>query len=164
MAIIGSIRKRGTLIVVIVGFSLAAFILTGTPGLFQSNPTTVGSFNGSGVSEEEYLYKVQQKKNFISAVNPQAEFDEATENSLKEEAWEDIIREKVYEKQYKLLGIKLSDKEANDLFVGETADNSLKQQFVNQSGQFDPNLVQQYAQQFEADESQIPEENRAEWN
>lgn len=162
MAIIGSIRKRGTLIVVIVGLSLAAFILGGAQSLFVSNNTNVGSFNGDKYSIEKYSKLVEEKKAFVLTINPGSELDDATEDGLKAEVWDDIIREKVYEKQYRILGLTISEAELNDMFVGETVDPSIRQQFVNQMGQFDPNLVQQYSQQFE-DNSQIPEDKMQEW-
>lgn len=162
MAIIGSIRKRGTLIVVIVGLSLAAFILGGAQSLFVSNDTNVGSFNGSKVSIDKYSRMVEEKKAFVLTINPGSEIDEATEDALKQEVWDDLIRENVYKKQYSILGLTLSEAEINDMFVGETVDPSIRQQFVNQAGQFDPNLVQQYSQQFE-DNSQVPEDKQQEW-
>jgi peptidyl-prolyl cis-trans isomerase D len=162
MAIIGSIRKRGTLIVVIVGLSLAAFILGGAQSLFTTGSNTVGSFNGEKVDINDYLRLVENKKAFVQVINPGADIDEATEDALKDEVWEDMTRDRVYIKQYKMLGLVLSDAEENDLFVGETVDPSIRQQFVNQIGQFDPNLVQQYSQQFE-DNSQIPEDKLQEW-
>ncbi len=162
MAIIGSIRKRGTLIVVIVGLSLAAFILGGAQSLLVSNNTNVGSSNGDKYSIEKYSKLVEEKKAFVLTINPGSELDEATEDGLKAEVWDDIIREKVYEKQYRILGLTISEAELNDMFVGETVDPSIRQQFVNQMGQFDPNLVQQYSQQFE-DNSQIPEDKMQEW-
>jgi peptidyl-prolyl cis-trans isomerase D len=48
------------------------------------------------------------------------------------------------------------------MFVGETVDPNIRQQFVNQQGQFDPQLVQQYSAQFE-DNSNIPEDKMQEW-
>ncbi len=162
MAIIGSIRKRGTLIVVIVGLSLAAFILGGAQSLFVSNDTNVGSFNGTKVSIDKYSRMVEEKKAFVLTINPGTEIDEATEDALKQEVWDDLLRDNVYKKQYNILGLSLSEAEINDMFVGETVDPSIRQQFVNQMGQFDPQLVQQYSQQFE-DNSQIPEDKQQEW-
>lgn len=163
MAIIGSIRKRGTLIVVIVGLSLGAFILGGAQNLFTSSNTTVGSFNGDKLDVNKYSQMVEEKKAFVQIINPGTEIDEATEDGLKEEVWEDVMRVKVYEKQYRILGLTISEAELNDLFVGETVDPSIKQQFVSQqTGQFDPNLVQSYSQQFE-DNSTIPEDKMQEW-
>ncbi len=164
MAIIGSIRKRGTLIVVIVGLSLGAFILGGAQNLFVTNNNTVASFNGNKFPVEKYQQQLEEKKAFVSMLNPGMELDEATEDALKDEVWEDLLRQFVYEKQYSVVGLKIGEEELNDLFVGETVDPSIKQQFVNQqTGKFDPNLVQQYAQQFE-DASQVPQDKIDEWN
>lgn len=163
MAIIGSIRKRGTLIVVIVGLSLAAFILGNAGKMFTGGGSnTVGSFNGEKVLIDKYQNMVEEKKAFVQTINPGSEIDEATEDALKQEVWDDLTRKYVYEKQYDILGLKLSEAEINDMFVGETVDPSIRQQFVNQAGQFDPNLVQQYSQQFE-DNSNIPEDKQQEW-
>lgn len=152
MAIIGSIRKRGTLIVVVVGISLAAFVLGGPQvmNFMQADNSTVGSFNGSKYSIVDYQNKVEQKIDFIQTINPGMELPEATMDALKDEVWEDVLREKVYERQYAVLGLKVESVEENDIFVGETVADELKQQFINpQTGQFDPNMVQNYSQQFE---------------
>src|ERR1700741_2181766 len=109
MAIIGSIRKRGTLIVVIVGLSLAAFILGGAQNLFVGGNDTIASFNGSKLSYEEYSLKIEEKKLEVKVTQPDVEINEQAEDVIKDEVWEDLIRTKVYEKQYKLLGITITD-------------------------------------------------------
>lgn len=152
MAIIGSIRKRGTLIVVVVGISLAAFVLGGPQvmNFMQADNSTVGSFNGSKYSIVDYQKRVEDKVDFVQTINPGVELPEATMDALKDEVWEDVLREKVYERQFAILGLKVESVEENDIFVGETVSDELKQQFINpQTGQFDPNMVQNYSQQFE---------------
>lgn len=150
MAIIGSIRKRGTLIVVIVGLSLGAFILGEAQNLFVSNNTTVGSFNGDKLDINKYLQLVEDKKLFIQTIRPGMELDEATEDALKDEVWQEEIRTRVYEKQCRILGLIVSDAEQNDLGVGETADDRIKQQFMNpETGRFDPNAYDQQMKQLE---------------
>jgi len=162
MAIIGSIRKRGTLIVVVVGLSLAAFILGGAQNLFRAGNDTVGTFNGKKVSVMAYNDSVQTKKEFVATINPNAEFDEATDDALKNEVWDDMIRSLVFNKQFEKLGLNISDAEFNDMFVGETVDPQIRQQFSNEFGQFDPNRVNQYMQQFE-DDSQVPDDKKQQW-
>jgi len=164
MAIIGSIRKRGTLIVVIVGLSLAAFILTGSQNLFVGGTDSVASFNGSKVNEQEFGARFDQKKQAVLNSNPGAELTEQDEDVLKEQVWQDLLREKVYEKQYSTLGLTLTDAEKNDMVVGETVDQGIKNtpQFQNQFGQFDPTKVQAYVAQFE-EGVQIPEDQQQNW-
>lgn len=163
MAIIGSIRKRGTLIVVIVGLSLGAFILGGAQNLFTGGSDTVGSFNGQKVSLPKYSMMYENKKSFVQIVNPKAEINEETEDALKDEVWEDLLRTMVYEKQYRMLGLALTDAEKNDLFVGETADNRIKEQFVNQqTGKFDPNLYTKQMAMYE-DQGQRQGEELQQW-
>ncbi len=154
MAIIGSIRKRGTLIVVIVGISLAAFVLGGSQfiNLFSPDNTTIGSFNGSKFSIIEYNKRIEDKTGYYQTINPGMEMTDEAVDQIKDEVWEDILREKVFEKQYEVLGLKLSEAEINDLFVGETASDEVKGigMFINpQTGQFDPNAVQNFSQKFE---------------
>src|SRR5687767_5768728 len=162
MAIIGSIRKRGTLIVVIVGLSLAAFILGGAQNFFAGGSNNVASFNGSKLSLEEYSNMIEQRKLLYQTIQPGLEINEQTEDAIKDEVWNEIIRTKVYEKQYRLLGLTITDAEDNDMIVGETVDMNIRQQFSNEFGQFDPARVQQYVAQFE-DNTQVPEEKQQEW-
>jgi peptidyl-prolyl cis-trans isomerase D len=164
MAIIGSIRKRGTLIVVIVGLSLAAFILGGAQNLFVGGSNTIASFNGAKLTYEDYSMKIEEKKLEVKVTQPDVEINEQAEDAIKDEVWEDLIRTKVYEKQYKLLGLTISDAEDNDMMVGETVDPNIRsiQLFMNEFGQFDPSRLQAYVQKFE-DDSQVKEEEKQQW-
>jgi len=164
MAIIGSIRKRGTLIVVIVGLSLAAFILGGAQNLFVGGSNTIASFNGAKLTYEDYSMRIEEKKLEVKVTQPDVEINEQTEDAIKDEVWEDLIRTKVFEKQYKLLGLAISDAEDNDMIVGETVDPNIRsiQLFMNEFGQFDPSRLQAYVQKFE-DDSQVKEEEKQQW-
>jgi peptidyl-prolyl cis-trans isomerase D len=69
-------------------------------------------------------------------------FDEA---SLREQAWNQIIQEKIIKKEHSLLGITTGRAEIEDALFGPNPDAMVKRNFTNpQTGQFDPNTLRQF--------------------
>lgn len=165
MAVIGSIRKRGTLLLVIVGISMLAFILGDQffQRMFQTMPdTAVAKINGTNINYEEYGLRLELHTNRWMAMNPQGSMTDEDRNSVSEQAWFDIIQKYLFGPEYKKLGIFLSAKEINDLQVGVTADEQIKQNFMDPAtGVFDAKKVQDLISQLAQDINSVPEQNRA---
>lgn len=166
MAVIGSIRKRGTLLMIVIGVSMLAFILTTRVGnMFGEGKieTTVAVINGNKININEYLNRVNEKEAFLTSMNPDASLDENQRQQIGEEVWNDIIRDKVFYYQFDLVGIKVTSEEEADMLTGETIHPSIIQQFRNpQTGMFDPNSVVNYNNQFQ-DETAVPEDQLQQW-
>ncbi len=76
MAVIGSIRKRGTLLLVVIGVSMLAFILGSNvfDRLFNQGPdNTVAIIGGKNINIAEYQIRYADKENLLRTLNPQAE-------------------------------------------------------------------------------------------
>lgn len=165
MAIIGSIRKRGTLVIGVIGVSLLALIL----GLRFSNYFTTGPddsvavINGKKVNVNEFTSRQQAEEDVVKKLNPNAELDEMQRQQINERVWESIIRDRVYQVQFDKLGLKVTKEELNDMLTGETVHPNVRSQFVNQAGMFDPNMVVNFAAQLEQDPEAIPQEQRAQF-
>lgn len=166
MAVIGSIRKRGTLLLVVIGVSMLAFILGFNvfDRLFNQGPdNTVAIIGGKNVNIAEYQLRYEDKEALLRILNPQAEINDLQRQQISDEVWNDIINERVFFKEYEKLGISITPAEMNDMLVGRTIHSLIKSQFSNQkTGQFNPQDVANYAAQFE-DESLVPEENLEQW-
>ncbi len=166
MAVIGSIRKRGTLLLVVIGVSMLAFILGSNvfDRLFNQGPdNTVAIIGGKNINIAEYQIRYADKENLLRTLNPQAEMNDMQRQQIGDEVWNDIINERVYFKEYEKLGISVTAAEMNDMLVGRTIHSLIVSQFTNQqTGQFNPQDVANYAAQFE-DESAVPEENLEQW-
>ncbi len=166
MAVIGSIRKRGTLLLVVIGVSMLAFILGSNvfDRIFNQGPdNNVAIIGGKNVNIAEYQVRLADKENLLRTLNPQVEMNDMQRQQLGDEVWNDIINERVFFKEYEKIGLSITPAEMNDMLVGRTIHSLIVSQFTNQqTGQFNPQDVANYAAQFE-DESVIPEENLEQW-
>ncbi|MBE2246880.1 MAG: peptidylprolyl isomerase [Candidatus Competibacteraceae bacterium] len=166
MAVIGSIRKRGTLLLIVIGVSMLAFILGSNifTNLFNEGPdNVVAVIGGKNVNIAEYQYRVADKETLVQTLNPQAEINEMQRQQIADEVWNDILNERVFYKEFEKLGIAISAAEMNDMLVGRTLHPLIISQFTNQqTGVFNAQDVANYAAQFE-DESAIPDENLEQW-
>ena len=145
MAIITKIRERAGLAVGIVAVSLGLFVvgndlLTTNSTLFAGNQI-VGEIDGEDISYDdlkneiarlEYDYFVQQGK------NP----DEQAMQSIREQAWNQLIFNKIYKPEAENAGIVVGDGEKVDMVQGENIHTAIKSTFVNQeTKEFDKSLV-----------------------
>ena len=145
MAIITKIRERAGLAVGIVAVSLGLFVvgsdlLTPNSNIFGGKQI-VGEINGEDISLEdlqneisrlEYDFFVQQGK------NP----GEQEMQSIREQAWNQLIFNKVYREEAEGAGVTISDDEKVDMVQGENVHSAIKSTFVNQdTKEFDKSLV-----------------------
>jgi len=148
MAIITKIRERAGLAVGIVAISLGLFIvgsdLIGPGSSLFGNKQTVGEINGEDISLEdlqkeinqlEYDFSVQQGKNPT----------EQEMQSIREQAWTQIIFKKSFLPETEKLGLVVSDEEKVDMVQGNNVHSAIKQTFVNQETKvFDKSLVENF--------------------
>lgn len=145
MAIITKIRERAGLAVGIVAISLGLFVvgsdLLSSNSTFFSGSQIVGEIDGEDISYDdlkneiarlEYDYFVQQGK------NP----DEQAMQSIREQAWNQLIFNKIYRAEAENAGVVVGDGEKVDMVQGENVHSAIKTTFVNQeTKEFDKNLV-----------------------
>ena len=91
MAVLQKIRERSVLLLVVIGFSLLAFIV----GDFLMSGTSlttnsVGSVNGESIPTQEYMAKVQRLEQSRQASGSQA----------YEAVWSEEIRKILFEEQF----------------------------------------------------------------
>jgi peptidyl-prolyl cis-trans isomerase D len=145
MAIITKIRERAGLAVGIVAVSLGLFVvgsdlLSPSSSIFAGKQI-VGEIDGEDISYEdlqqeitrlEYDYFVQQGK------NP----DEQAMQSIREQAWNQLIFNRIYRAEAEVAGVGISDAEKVDMVQGENVHSAIKSTFVNQdTKEFDKSLV-----------------------
>jgi peptidyl-prolyl cis-trans isomerase D len=148
MAIITKIRERAGLAVGIVAVSLGLFIvgsdLIGPSSSLFGNKQIVGEINGDDITLEdlqkeinqlEYDFSVQQGKNPT----------EQEMQSIREQAWTQIIFKKSFLPETEKLGLVISDEEKVDMVQGNNVHSAIKQTFVNQETKvFDKSLVENF--------------------
>ena len=148
MAALQSIRKRGTLLAVIIGVALLAFILgdflNSGNALFGQSQYEMGKINGQTISYQEFSNKVNQKENFYRIAFNRSSLDGETTDQIREQAWEEIIREKGIGQNIKNLGIQCTGDELLNMINTGNVTPMIRQAFTNQNGQYDPQLAKTY--------------------
>ena len=160
MAAIGSIRKHSTLLVIVIGGALAAFILGDFVKKGNRRDVNAGKVNGVEITIMDFNKKLDEN---IENTKQQQRTKSLSTNEtfrLREQTWEQMVRKTLMDEQYEDLGIYISTDEMFNLIQGANPHPLIKQYFVNpQTGRYDRNLVIQYLQSFD----QLPDAARQQW-
>lgn len=147
MALIGSIRKRSGLLIGAVGVAMAAFILGDffTGGGSGRPEYHIGEVDGTPVQGEEYDYKVQDQIESLRSIGQRV--DDQTTEQIREQVWNQLVRNKVMDTEINEAGIELTQGEYDDIRWGNNVLPEIRndQTFINpETGQFDVDAVKNY--------------------
>ena len=169
MAVIGYIRKHSAIAVILVGFSLVAFLVgpdvvdwaTNALG-YSRGPRSVremGAINGQSVSVVEF--EALTLKNAEQTKINQQKADLTSEEifNIKDQTWNQKVNEVIMDEEYENLGLSISENEMIDQLRGVNPHRLIRQYFVNEAGQYDPNIVVQYMQNL----NQMSPRDRQQW-
>jgi peptidyl-prolyl cis-trans isomerase D len=136
MAIIQSIRNRfGLLLAIIVGVALFAFILgdfiTSGGFIIQRSKMSVAEINGTRVGYPEYQKAMADVEEVMKAQYQSNQLDESMMENIREQSWQDLIQKYLLEKEYKKIGLAVSDQEFSDLIQGQNPHPLVMQMFAN---------------------------------
>jgi peptidyl-prolyl cis-trans isomerase D len=164
MALIGKIREKSGLLVIIIGLALLAFIL---PEFNKGNVADLGPglVYGEKVKYDVYEQRsrevgIMDEQQAAQAQRPYTAQDQ--ENSI-EKAWNSVVEDIIFEAEFEELGIDVSQRELDAYLYGTdgfTVMENLAQTFVDSTGKFNPRLLEQRIQQMES--SKDPNE-AAQW-
>lgn len=141
MAAIGSIRKHSGLLIGIIGSAMLLFVLGGaleSSSTFFNGPNNeVGEINGNKISYQDFELKVSQLE-----ANSNQGLTEQQRQQMREQVWNNMLKEQILGEEYKALGISVTDEELLDIIKNDKNNQNLKQYFSDpQSGQ----IVESYA-------------------
>ncbi|WP_143959401.1 peptidylprolyl isomerase [Litoribacter populi] len=142
MALIKKIRQRtglaiGVIAVGLIFFLVGGDILSPNSTLLGGSSNTVGEIAGEKISYEEYVQKIEEAK-FSFQQNTGRTPSENEMYSLREQAWQALIVERMFAEQYDELGMMVSDAELVDMVQGRNIVAELRQQLTNpETGEFD---------------------------
>jgi len=152
MATIGKIRKHSTLLLIMVGGALALFVLSdffGQSGQSRPKQYELAVVGGKKIAANEFynkldeqieMYKMQYGDNLESAMLFQ----------IREEVFNEIIRQTILQKEYEKIGLKVSKAEMLDMMTGVNIHPIIRQNFTDpQTGMFNPAFVTNYLQNLE---------------
>ena len=158
MALINKIRERSGIAIGIIALSLGAFVLLGD--FFGSKNSLFGGVQSVGeIAGEEIAYNEFQATLDIVEANYAAQNGkQATETempALRDQAWNQLIFKKAFQKEFDRLGMEVSDEELADMVQGNNVHPAIKQAFVNpQTKEFDRTQVVNYLKNFDKLEPQ----------
>jgi peptidyl-prolyl cis-trans isomerase D len=153
MALIGKIREKSGIAVTLIAIGLLIFIVGGdilstNSFILGTNQETIGVINGVKISFKEYNAKVEQLKTNFTLNNGKTPTDQEL-NSIKEQAWNDLIFEYSYKKNCEKAGILVSEEEITDIVQGTNIHPSIRQVFVNpETKEFEKERLLSYLQNF----------------
>jgi peptidyl-prolyl cis-trans isomerase D len=155
MATLQTIRTRaGLLVAIVIGISLAAFILgdmfQGGSSLFQRDRLEVGEVDGESIQYPEFQQKVEELGEIYRMNNQQNQLDEDTWVQVREQAWQNTVRNIIMNDVYDDLGITVSSEELFDMLQGQNLHPIVQQLFRNpNTGQVDRGAIVSFLKNLE---------------
>ena len=161
MATLQKIRNNaGLLVSIVIGLALLAFILG---DLFRSNNSmasstrnNVAEIAGKSVGYQLYQGKIDDNVENYKRNSGQSTLDQPTMDRLRQQTWDQLVREYIMVDAYEALGIGISGEELFDMVQGNNIDPQIMQIPIFQNRdtkQFDRNLVIQFLKNMELDPS-----------
>jgi len=163
MAALGKIRKRGVLLIIIIGLGLFAFI---GEELFRSCEATkndqrqqVGEVLGEKISVQDFQKLMDEYTEVIKMQQGTESLNDEQLNQVKDMVWNTYVQTKIVEKEAKKLGLTVTNEEMQNILKQGTNPMLLQTPFVNkQTGRFDANALEKFLADYKAQQAQ-PSQN-----
>lgn len=175
MAIIQKIRDKYAKVAGgVIAVSLIAFVLndafTSNSGSIFGSSTELATVNGEAIEPIELDKRIREYNTVYTISNQGKQITDEVRDQIQEQAFKDLINEKIVDKQLKQLGIIVTAKEEKDLIYGANPSPMIMQYpvFTNpETGMFDAGRIKMYEDQLKAppegsDPNQI-EKERENW-
>ena len=162
MAIIGRIRKRGGLAVTVVAIAILAFIFSDllTRNRGEGMPTKVASVDNMDINNNEFNSRSEMSENNMRNQMPDGKMTQEQSFQTKIMAYQQLVSEKLLNRECSLLGISVGEDELNDMFLGTFISNTARQQFTDpNTGQYNAQTVRQIMSQYD----KMQPEQQAAW-
>ncbi len=151
-------EKAGVLVAGVIGLSLLLFVVSDFFGngrgqrLRQKEYFEIGEIGGESVSYQDYELRLQNLYEIYKLSG--RELDETTTEQVREQMWQQMVRETILDKQYKKLGIGVSTEELDELVFGNRPHVIVQQLFTDQqTGAFNKSFMVNFLKQTEVDET-----------
>lgn len=149
MAVLGTIRKRGTLLIIIIGLGLFAFI---AEEMFRSCEATsnerrqqVGEVCGQRISVQEFQEMVDEYQNAQKLTQGVDNLTDEQLNALKDQVWNAYVTNTILKNEAEKLGLTVTDEELQNVLKEGTEPLLLQSPFVNQqTRRFDVTMLTKF--------------------
>jgi len=155
MATLQTIRtKAGLLVAIVIGISLAAFILgdmlRSGNSLFQRDRMEIGEIDGESIQYPEFQKKVEELGEIYKMNTQQNQLNEENWVQVREQTWQNLVREQIMKNVYDNTGLAVSSEELFDMLQGTNLHPIVQQLFRNpNTGQVDRGAVVRFLQNLE---------------
>ncbi len=148
MAVLERIRKKGGLVASIVGLALLAFVMGDllSSGSSIFNPDySLAKIDGEEIPFPLYQQKLSRLESIVKQNTRKSSLDASTLESLREQAWNEILKENIMQKEYDELGLAVNSNELYDMVQGEEIHPTVERLFKNpETGKADKNAILQF--------------------
>ena len=156
MAALGNIRRRSALLFAVIGIAMLAFIMTDFFNSMRSGGSSniVGKIYGENITIQQYEAEIEKITTNWKNQNPNAVLNSAITAQLRNQAWEDYMRDIIMNSEYSKIGLDVSEEEWWELLQGSNAHPEIQNipSFQDPStGVFDRTKVVSYVQNIDQD-------------
>lgn len=150
MAVLQKIRNRaGIFVVIFVGVALFLFIIDPTTfnALFNKQDTSIAEINDEKIDYKEFNENYNFHRDFLLVAQRKSSLDADEDESVREQAWKDILNKYILEIHFKNAGLNVSDEELEDLLWGSNIHYVILQNFTNpETGRVDTANIKNFFQ------------------
>lgn len=162
MAALGKIRKRGLILICIIGLGLFAFIaeegFRSCEASRNDRRQQVGEVLGEKVSVQDFQKLIDEYSEVIKMQQGVNNLNEAQLNQVKDVVWQTYIQTKVVENEANKLGLTVTDAELQNILNEGTNPMLMQTPFVNQqTGRFDVNSLQKFLADYNSQQAANPQ-------
>lgn len=147
MAVIGKIRQRSGLLIVVIGIALAAFILGDFAKKDNRQTPNIGVVNGENISIQDFNRKFEEN---VEATRKQRQVERLSQDEMfrvRETTWNQMVQDMVMKEEMDKLGLIVTTEELFDQIQGTNPHPAVISNFQNpETGQYDRSLVMNYLQ------------------
>jgi len=152
-------EKAGVFVAGLIGLSLFIFVVSDFFGTGRTQRRKerkyyeIGQIAGERITYQDYEKRIQSLQE-IYKLSGTTNFDEATMENIREQMWQQIVREKILDKHFDALGIGVSSEELDELVFGSNPHPIVAQLFTDQrTGIFNRSFLVNFLKSTETDES-----------
>jgi peptidyl-prolyl cis-trans isomerase D len=151
-------EKAGVLVVAVIGISLFIFVISDLVGSGRGSTRRmqkyyeIGKIGGETVSYQDFEARLANLTEIYKMSG--RSIDESMSESIREQIWQQMIREKILDSQYEDLGIGVSTEEVEDMVMGNNPDPIVQQLFADpNTGMFNKSFLVNFLKQTEVDDA-----------
>ncbi len=122
MATLQTIRNRGGLLVsIVIGIALVAFIvgdaLNSGSRIFNGDRNQVGEIAGESISIIDFQNRLANNEEMVKMMNNTSALNEDQQSMLRNNTWQQMVMEKLMNREYEENGITVSGDELYDIIL-----------------------------------------------